>query len=370
MSATLHHRAKPSVIVAHNEPTPTAAVGEAAIEFMTQSGVSPDHIDRAASDGTLSFLVIETLFAGVTPTLTVSEMADRSGIGLRTAVEIRRAMGFVDAEPDELVATDADVEALRALFLGYRDQGTLVVLDRVRSAAGALTQLADSFASSFGDGLGDQLDAGVDPLVIADAALAENAPARIITSLEYMLRVQLAAAMRRERLNRSATSTSGSDLTQAVGFVDLVGMTAIMERIRPDEVEELVRIYESSAARQTAQGGGRVVKMLGDGVVYVAPTADIAIDIAQQLLSRAGRGRIPPARAGVAWGAVTRANGDIYGPTVNRASRLCDRAEPGHVLFDRGVAEHLTSHVAEPGDIIWLKGIGHTPTHRLPFAPS
>ncbi len=354
--------------MANDEPTttgPTVAIGEAAIEFVTQSGISPHDIDRAASDGTLPFLVIETLFAGEAPTLTVAQLADRSGVGLRTAVEIRRAMGFVDADADELVATDADVDAIRALLLGYRDQSELVVLDRVRSAAGALTQLADSFASSFGDGLGDQLDAGVDPLVIADEALAENAPARIIDSLEYLLRVQLAAASRRERLNRSATSTSGSALTQAVGFIDLVGMTAIMERIRPDEVGELVRIYENVAARQIAQSGGRVVKMLGDGVVYVAPTADIAIEITQQLLPQAGHQRIPPARAGVAWGAITRANGDIYGPTVNRASRLCDRAEPGHVLFDAGVAECLTTHPTEPGDIIWLKGIGHTPTHRL-----
>ena len=57
----------------------------------------------------------------------------------------------------------------------------------------------------------------------------------------------------------------------------------------------------------------------------------------------------PAVRAGIAHGVVVRRLGDVFGSTVNAASRLTSAARPGTVLVDAGVHEALTE-AADDGD--------------------
>ena len=52
--------------------------------------------------------------------------------------------------------------------------------------------------------------------------------------------------------------------------------------------------------------------------------------------------RLPPVRAGLAYGSVLSRFGDVYGPVVNIASRLTGLARPGTVLVDRDLAAALS----------------------------
>jgi adenylate cyclase len=138
-----------------------------------------------------------------------------------------------------------------------------------------------------------------------------------------------------------------------------------MEELSSAETADLVRRYEAAAFDEIARHGGTVVKMLGDGAVFTTTTVEAAARIALSLLGKAGRGGIPPARAGICFGPVIRSQGDVYGPTVNRASRLCDLAPTDGVLVDQSAAELLPDGTCTLVGPFNLKGIGPTIAYRL-----
>jgi len=87
---------------------------------------------------------------------------------------------------------------------------------------------------------------------------------------------------------------------------------------------------------------GRVVKMLGDEVLFVTDTPRDAAEIALRLTGpgRAARG-LPALRVGMATGHVLSRFGDVYGPVGNLAARLTSLARPETVLVDRELAAAL-----------------------------
>ena len=58
----------------------------------------------------------------------------------------------------------------------------------------------------------------------------------------------------------------------------------------------------------------------------------------------------PEVRAGVAYGDVVSRLGDVFGPTVNVASRLTSIARPGSVLIDQGAHDALTGDTEDSDD--------------------
>lgn len=335
--------------------------GERSLEFLRSQGVPETSIDQAASDGSLPFLVLEALFAPGPRQYNTSQLADRVGQPIEVVVRVRRALGFPDADPDDIVGGDADVNAIRRLMAGSPGKNLSVALERVRTSAGAMVALAESVAVAFSEGIGPMLDNGADPLVVADAALEENTPAQIMEMFIHVLRHELSGAIRRER-NRRTKSPGTHEL--AVGFVDLVGSTQTMEELDDHQLAKLVRAYEAAAYDEIARHGGRVVKMLGDGVIFTTDQVDTALDIALSLVTKAGRGGIPLARGGLAWGTVIRAHGDVYGPTVNRAARLCDAATTSSVLLDAAAALAVDPDRVDRVGTISLKGIGSVEAYR------
>ncbi|MGH9025265.1 MAG: adenylate/guanylate cyclase domain-containing protein, partial [Acidimicrobiia bacterium] len=92
-------------------------------------------------------------------------------------------------------------------------------------------------------------------------------------------------------------------------------------------------------------GGGRFVKNIGDAVMFVADDTASAADIALRLAeASSGDEVLPEARAGLAAGPLLARDGDFYGPVVNLASRLTERARPGSVLVSAEVHEALADN--------------------------
>jgi len=52
-----------------------------------------------------------------------------------------------------------------------------------------------------------------------------------------------------------------------VMFVDLVGSTALSSRLDPEEMSELIRIYQNTVAGEITRFEGHIAKFLGDGVL-------------------------------------------------------------------------------------------------------
>jgi adenylate cyclase len=177
--------------------------------------------------------------------------------------------------------------------------------------------------------------------------------------LWYLFRRQWRAAAWR-RLARPAQATS----PVAVGFVDLVRFAAVTEEVADEELEQLILRFEDVAHDAIAQGGGRVVKMIGDAVMFVADDPEQATLIALELVDAyAHDPLLPPARAGLSVGSVLARDGDYYGPTVNLAARIVDIARPSRVV----VSDELHHALATSGHFAFrrlppkrLKGIGRS----------
>src|SRR5262249_62226771 len=68
-----------------------------------------------------------------------------------------------------------------------------------------------------------------------------------------------------------------------VGFVDLVGSTALAQRLSTRELGAVLTAFEHVSADTVTSAGGRVVKLIGDEVLYTVGDAASACTIAANL---------------------------------------------------------------------------------------
>jgi adenylate cyclase len=124
----------------------------------------------------------------------------------------------------------------------------------------------------------------------------------------------------------------------AIGFVDLVGFTQLANRLTSRELLGRISAFEARAFDVASDCGGRIVKHVGDEVMFMALTGELACGVALSMTEEFEASGIQP-RSGIAFGEVITYHGDYYGPVVNLASRLTDHAVPGEILVDRGIQE-------------------------------
>jgi adenylate cyclase len=177
--------------------------------------------------------------------------------------------------------------------------------------------------------------AGEDSLAQA-TEIAVEALAEVPAVMQGLFRLHVQAAITRQRIATRATSGPGL-ANLAVGFVDLVGFTPFSDDLTVDELAAFVIAFESRANDVITSRGGRVVKHIGDEVMFVVTDAATGCDIALSLIEEFGDETGGAPRGGVGFGTVVARGGDYYGSVVNLASRVADAAVPGEVLVDAGV---------------------------------
>ena len=135
------------------------------------------------------------------------------------------------------------------------------------------------------------------------------------------------------------------------------------------ELADMVQRFEILASDVVTAHGGRVVKTVGDEVMYLtgdaAPAAAIALDLVEAMTEEP---LLPEVRIGMAHGPVVNRLGDVFGTTVNRASRLTAVAPPGGVFVDDALArllEPLSGFSTLPTRPRALRGIGEVAPSRL-----
>ena len=129
-----------------------------------------------------------------------------------------------------------------------------------------------------------------------------------------------------------------------VVFTDLFGSTSAFEAMGNARATQAVTQVTTWIARIAQAHGGRVVKMLGDGVLALFDDNQSAIDAVveiqgshQQYMTQAPPASRLPIRIGVASGDVEIVAGDCYGDAVNVAARLSDLCGP-HQIWANGAA--------------------------------
>jgi class 3 adenylate cyclase len=129
----------------------------------------------------------------------------------------------------------------------------------------------------------------------------------------------------------------------AIAFMDLSGYTRLTEESGDVAAADLSRRLAELVHDVAIDHDGRVVKMLGDGVMFHLRDPAQAAAAGLEMVERARDAGLPPARVGVNAGPVVIRDGDYFGRTVNVAARVVDKAGPTQVLATAAVVEATAS---------------------------
>ncbi|MFH5880476.1 adenylate/guanylate cyclase domain-containing protein [Arthrobacter sp. NA-172] len=337
----------------------------------------------ALSSERLAIKALETRLLGGERKLRRREVAAGAGVSLLSARKLWRALGFPNFGDQDVAFTERDLAALTT------------ILDLVR--AGKLTEEA---AISVTRAIGQmtdrmvvwQVEALIEDMVvqqgIPDAVARKqlvNELPNLVDAMEeillYSWRRQMNAGVQRLAVRAEAglqASEAGREgdeddaplpLARAVGFADLVSYTSLSRRMNEKTLAQLVQRFENKCAEIISIGGGRLVKTVGDEVLYIAETPAAGAEISLALAQAFTEDEIlPEARVAMVWGRILSRLGDIYGPTVNLAARLTALAEPGTVLVDEMTAAALGEDerfVLEPQTAENVRGFGEILPVRL-----
>ncbi|WP_082748082.1 adenylate/guanylate cyclase domain-containing protein [Nocardioides jensenii] len=292
---------------------------------------------------------------GSTAEFTAEGIAERVEVDLDITRRIWRALGFPEYGEDEVAFTKGDVEAL-ALLQGSVKDGVIdfdTALNLTRAVGTTMARLADWEIATLvpqlptGGAAGDRIAAAI--------RLLEDVGPPFEQLLVYAWRRHLAAAASRvEAFGSDDEELKTTEVT--VGFADIVAFSALSNEIGEERIGDLVEVFESRCHDVVSTNHGRVIKSLGDSVLFVCDDPIRALDIADGIIGVIGRDpRMPDVRLGLASGGVVMRMGDVFGPPVNLAARLTAVARRNRMIIDEATAHMLPDDQFE--------------TRRLPARP-
>ncbi|GAA2269364.1 adenylate/guanylate cyclase domain-containing protein [Actinomadura luteofluorescens] len=291
----------------------------------------------------------ETLLGGPLR-YTRREVEARAGVSDDFARRIWQALGFPVPPDDEVAFTDGDVAALVEIrgVLSHDLVDEETVLQLVRAVGQTMGRLASWLGDVWLQRLGalpSEEPVTSDLVTAALVATEELRPSFERLLLHGWRRQLTAAGMRAAASTAAARADPAAGVALlAVGFADVVSFTRLSRSLDGDALAGFVERFEWAVTHIVAECGGRVVKTLGDEVLFVAPAADAAAEIGLRVAERFNEDPdFPKVRVGLAYGEVIQRLGDVFGTPVNMAARLTSTAYPGTVLADAGLVSALPS---------------------------
>lgn len=300
----------------------------------------PDETDAVTTAGHR----LDSAILGQEPIYSALEVADETGATIEQAQRLWRALGFPDRGV-ERAFTQADADAVSTL-LRLVDGGVVdfdMAVNLTRAMGQTMARLADWEVATLVHRV-QELEAGDDATgsrVTAALQMVETLNVPFEQLLVYVWRRHLAAAVGRvEALGANEEDLHTTQVT--VGFADIVSFTALTNQLENDRIGDLVEIFESRCADVVAGQNGRVIKSIGDAVLFVNEDPIRAYDTAEGIIAVIGRDpRMPDVRVGLSTGSVVMRLGDVFGPPVNMAARLTAVARRNRVIVDQDTAERL-----------------------------
>ena len=277
------------------------------------------------------------------------ELAARSGMTLIAAKTLWRSLGFPEVDENTPYFSAEDLAALNTVqklieedvidLEGAIRLGRLIGTASARIAEAGIAALHERGSESALEHM--ELEDVVD---------------RMESILGYAWRRQLHAAL--VRFDKSGrTGQSGPfHREMGVGFADLAGFTERAATVSLASLAYLTRQFEEVTSLAISSVGGRVIKLIGDGVMFVAETPEELVACADGVKSVCGADScLPSVRIGLAWGELLLQNGDYFGPDVNLASRMVSSVPVGVIALSNSL--HRLLGPSERWENILLKNI-------------
>ena len=298
--------------------------------------------------------------------LTLDEVAERSGVERGRIEQILRAGGVMERDLDEAIFTVEDVEGVQLFSAAEELLGSEAVLQMIRVAGASMVRVGDAAISLFLTNRAAPAmredESGL-RLLEANMAAAELLPGFGRTLTQMLIRyLRLSFRPMTEAFIAGELGVDVDTIELAIGFADLVGSTELAGSRSLAELSAALDWFERTATEVVLAGGGRIVKFIGDEVMFRAPDQDAACAIAVDLVDRVRADPdLPPLRAGVAFGAVLSRDGDFFGPTVNLAARITKLA-PQHGV----VTTASTAGALRPGHPFSITALGAIEMKGIP----
>ena len=330
-----------------------AALGDDAVRtvrgLLVDMGCTVAELDAAEREGTLPLLAVERLMVPQVAEYDLADVATRTGLDVDTVRHLWRTLGYPVPRDDEVAFTTADVEILSEvgrLMAGDVASADLV-LQMSRVIGSSMARIASSQVDVISARVAGAPRAGPlagseltdEQIVVSAGALLPIVP----KVLDATWRRHLQGAIRR----RLSIAETGHGQLGVVGFADLVGFTALSQQVGDDELAAIVEEFEQLAFDVVTANGGRVVKMIGDEVMFTvdAPVGAAEIGLALAEGTR-GADELSDLRVGMAHGPLLERESDLYGPVVNLASRITSIAYPGSIVVGPSLRDELVDHDA------------------------
>ena len=315
------------------------------LRVLESRGGTLEQMVYADRTGRLQRLAAELLVYRDVERLTAAEVAWAAGVEPDRFGELWRAAGFPQPAHDDRRFSSAEVELVRTVELAASLLGDAATMQLLRVVGSSVSRIADAAVSTFVTTIGARsvaADAPTNALAEANEAVSALFP-QLSAAMVNLLRQHLVDAAR----PAITAQTSGYDtIVAAIGFVDVVGSTGLAVRVPLEDIGHAIEAFEQHAADVVAANNGRVVKFIGDEVMFRVHDATSRVSHRVEIVERFSNDPLlPGVRAAVAFGDLLVRDGDYFGPVVNLAACATKLAAPGGVV----VTEEVRASVPRDG---------------------
>jgi adenylate cyclase len=334
----------------------------------SHAGFPPETIMRLVDQQALSISFLDTPAVNEPARLDLSytEIADQHGAAASLFERLHQAIGFEPPRPQDRAGED-DLALLEVVDL-FEDVGvpTEAVMRLLGVYADALRRVAKAEAELYEANIEGRLrTSGLDEreLIEFGTRFGNRASAALEKALLMVYRRHRLHVWTEHSVNHVEAALEAEGVEgyvpqpPAICFVDLTGYTRLTEERGDRFAAEVAARLASLVKDVSRRHGGSPIRWLGDGGMFHFREPARAVAAALDMVEEAPASGLPPAHIGIHAGPVVFQDGDVYGRTVNIASRLASVAQAGEVVISEGVAQQVNGLRLHDLGPVALKGV-------------
>jgi len=330
--------------------------------YLLERGVPVEKIRATRTLEELNLLLWATIFGIAGDPISSSDASARSGLSEAQLRRVFGALGFSGSTSGAVVTSD-DTDLLEAFNVMIAFLGEEQLLQMARVLGSSARRIAEAASATTRVSIETPMlqEGSYIDFVRSTADALEIGMGLLGRVLDRAIRYHLLDISRQAwGVDAEAAAVT---LNLTIGFADMVGFTAHSASLQTHDLAAVIDGFEGRVSEVITMSGGRVVKFIGDEVMFAFEDTAAACACAKDLLALALDARIPDVRIGLAHGTVISRYGDYYGPIVNLAARLVDVAPQGGVLLTPDVAARAPAFALEVQEPVWVKGIDRPVEH-------